>query len=759
MMLNRLLLSVIATAVAALLLFVTSSSAHADDKEFTFDADSTVILGQSQAEAKKNPSTLGRFWQGVTKVFQDDTPHNNHRHTAPMVVHPPIPTQPPKPPTAAEIQQAATPSQGQQRSTVGNNTPQPRAGTATTTPRVSSDGEENENDDEASNLERMRRMRTVFVSSPATKQAAEVTRQQSHVLTSTMEVPPTPTFDIETNPKNFTGGINDFPELPLIPDSFAVLDKTVEIAAPAQTIPLIDPVIPDQASDCAAPPSQRTLPSSATVGLGQQRTLQASRSFVSASPKLEFEFEGPKSAVVNQEITQKIWVTNTGDAPAEGVVVKIEIPSWIDVQYMDANKGGWMCLPREDGSGIADLEWKIERIDQGVTYLLIFQSVSRQHRAIEFPVRHDFHRPAIIVRTEVQEPKLEMELIGDNEVLWNDNVVYKLLVHNVGNGNADNIRLELQQTSSEARDCKFDEPLRPGETQELSIEVRAGREQEFVDIAVVASGAHDLRGEIKRRIKVLRPKLDMIVQTDPLHFVDNSAEVTIRVRNIGTADAENIVIRAELPLGAKYVGSSDGGMFSIQQQQNIVERRGRSIPKNDMQTFILVCEPQREGDCRVSVEANESNGSVLAANHSTFLAEAVVDLDLAVNIPKGPIELGQEVEYEVKVTNVGTKAAEDVLISMTFGPQLEPTGVGGYAANEDNGLVTFETIPAILPRQCVTVMVRVKADKTGTAPIRAEVVSTDASGLPAGLEKGFVAQIFSRRTAAASGASQSEVLR
>ena len=59
MMLNRLLFSVIATAVSTLLLFGTSSSTLADEKEFTFDTGSTVILGQSQPETKKNPSPFG----------------------------------------------------------------------------------------------------------------------------------------------------------------------------------------------------------------------------------------------------------------------------------------------------------------------------------------------------------------------------------------------------------------------------------------------------------------------------------------------------------------------------------------------------------------------------------------------------------------------------------------------------------------------------------------------------------------------------
>jgi uncharacterized repeat protein (TIGR01451 family) len=340
-----------------------------------------------------------------------------------------------------------------------------------------------------------------------------------------------------------------------------------------------------------------------------------------------------------------------------------------------------------------------------------------------------------------------MELIGNDEMRWNDVAVYTLFVRNVGNGDAEDIRLELLQTSAEAKDCVFPEPLRPGEEQEMSIQVQARGEQEYIDIAVLAKGSHNVRGEVKRRIQVLRPKMEIRVHSDPLYFVDNSAEITIRVQNVGTADAENVVIRAELPLGARYVSSTEGGLSKIQQQQNIVEWRGKPVARGEVLTLGLVCVPQREGECRVSIEASEpTSGMVLATGSSTFLAEAIVELDLAVIVPKGPIELGREVEYEVHVTNTGTKSADNVEIAMTFGPQLEPTGVsGGEAYSTNDGQVFFEKIPTILPKQNVAVKVAVKAEAVGTAQIRAEVVRTDSNRTPVRLEKGLSAYVFSRQ--------------
>jgi uncharacterized repeat protein (TIGR01451 family) len=323
----------------------------------------------------------------------------------------------------------------------------------------------------------------------------------------------------------------------------------------------------------------------------------------------------------------------------------------------------------------------------------------------------------------------------------------------------------LLQTNSEAAQCGFEEPLCPGEEQPIAISVRAGKEQEYIDIAVQASGAHELKGETKRRIRVLRPKLEMSVQTLELHFVDNPAECTIRVRNTGSADAENVTIRAELPLGAQYVSSSEGGNFATQQQQNVVTWRKQFIARGETLTYALTCLPKREGGCRITVEACDPNGGVMVAGNGSFTAEAVTELDLVVQRPRGHVEQGQEVEYTIEVTNVGTKAAENVEVSMAFGWRegnepvavLEPINFAGNEAFMDNGMVVFEKIPVILPKQCIELKVIAKAEQTGTVQIKTQVCGKDIPGL--GHELSTTVTSRRNRMATASGQSSQNEFR
>ena len=759
-MLNK---TLVLSVIAAALLFNPYSSVTADEKKNFFHIDNTII--RAQGESRKSP--LDQLRNTFGRIFRDDSTEQSTPQRPVQNAPPAIPVSPPKPLTGVEIQQSVTtPGQAQsnpapQRTAPANtgSVPSPRAQTILFDPRINID--EGNDEGESDIFRRMAVLRqTVFTYSDLEKKAIE-SRQVSPVLSPSAA-------QHETG--NVPGEFGGYPIISSPPGGFPNTTTTANTAENTQEAflpPAAGTRIPrndsgDRIFD-VSPPQQQAVSPFNVVDVEPRREQPTKQVLVSSAPQVEIEVKHPPSAVVGQEITCQIQATNVGTTPVERVVVNVEIPSWIEVRLADADEGNAVLRPRNDGSGISDLEWKVNRINSGIANHLVLLLVPLVDRTIELPIQHSVYRAPIISRVDIQKPKLEMELLGSDEVLWNKEEPYVLVVRNTGNGNAENVRLELLQTSApERKATAMERPLRPGEMQEIPLNVKAGRDTEFVDIAVMATGAHDLKGEVQRRIKVLRPKLDMVIQTPPLHFVESPAELFIRVRNTGNADAENVTIRAELPLGAQYESSSEGGITIGSQQQNSVEWRGRTLEIGEMQTFVLTCRPKREGICRVAVEVGEPGGDVLIAKNSTFMAEAVVELDFDVIKPSGPIELGQEVTYTIEVKNVGTKVAENVEVTTMFGSQLEPSAVlGGEAYYTDDGQVLFEKIPGILPGQSVTLKVSVKAKALGTAPIRVEVVRTDAKGASVRLDKGLSAYIFSRQpeTAATVGQTQNEVFR
>jgi hypothetical protein len=244
-----------------------------------------------------------------------------------------------------------------------------------------------------------------------------------------------------------------------------------------------------------------------TLSLFEQPTTKTQnepvkRQVANNTPQLAVEVEKPKTADIGQEIIYRIKVMNTGSVPVERSILYAEIPAWIKVKDMETSNGSVSMLFREEGkSDIVDLTWKMSRpIEPGGIENLVLRIVPQQRRAIEIPISID-----TFAKTETQEPQLKLELLGADEVSSDDNTVYTLLVRNVGKSNVENLKLILQRNgSSEAASCTLSESLRQGESQEISIQVHPGKEQEYIDIAVLAMGSQDLKGEVKRRIRVVR---------------------------------------------------------------------------------------------------------------------------------------------------------------------------------------------------------------------------------------------------------------
>jgi uncharacterized repeat protein (TIGR01451 family) len=503
------------------------------------------------------------------------------------------------------------------------------------------------------------------------------------------------------------------------------------------------PVIPQETETLT--PSQRAAQRIAALDDEQQRE-QERRLIV--SPRIELETETPSKIVVGQEATYRIRVANSGSAPAEQIVLTTEIPSWLEVRQSDASNRKVVSLPRTDNPDMSDLTWKISRLDNGAADLLILRLIPQQRKSVELRFKHDFQRPIAVARVEVQEPKLEMELQGPDEVLWNSDVSYTLLVRNVGNGDAEGVKFKLLQTNLGNHETQEPLLLKPGDVQEIVVKVQTGKQQEHIDIAILATGMYDLKSEVKRRIKVLRPELEIAVQTANVHFVNNPAEFIVRIRNTGSADARNLTIQAELPLGAQYAESSNGG--TLTQQNNIVEWRGKSIPVGAVETLSLVCVPKREGECRLITAVNDPGGE-LATGSGSFEAKAFVEFELKVDKPVVPVELGQEAGYTVHVTNVGTKAAENVEVTMAFGQGLEPMMVTGCEAVLDNGQVIFDKIPTIPAGQSIKLNVKARAEQAGTAKIHVEVTSKD---LDSPLVNILSTSVFSRQRGAAASRTE-----
>ncbi|MDR2706771.1 MAG: DUF11 domain-containing protein [Planctomycetaceae bacterium] len=439
------------------------------------------------------------------------------------------------------------------------------------------------------------------------------------------------------------------------------------------------------------------------------------------SPRLEVEAEGDPRAIVGQEALYRIKIINRGGSPAEQIILTVEIPSWLEIAQPEISAGTTSVVPREGNKELRDFVWKVSRVDAQAEELLVLHLIPQQRKSVDLRIKYDFFKPATIAKIVVQEPILEMELQGPDEVLWGTNVGYKLLVRNSGNGDAENVKLELLQTGSDMKSCELP-VLKAGEEQMIDVEVWTGK-QEHIDINIQATGQYDVSAKVNKRVNVLRPNIVMAVDSPTVQFVGSPAEFQIKVQNVGNAAARDIVLSATIPLGAKFISSTANGELT---PENQIVWKIDSILVGDVFSASVVCEPKREGTCKLETSIGDKSGE-LASCTGSFEAEAIVELKLEVENPQGPIEIGQEAVYTMNVVNRGTKAAENVEIKAAFGGGLEPYGVEGGNAYMSDGQVFFDKIPTITSGQNLVLKVKAKAEKPGNHRIRTEVICAVAN--------------------------------
>jgi len=194
----------------------------------------------------------------------------------------------------------------------------------------------------------------------------------------------------------------------------------------------------------------------------------------------------------------------------------------------------------------------------------------------------------------------------------------------------------------------------------------------------------------------------------------------VQVANMGDAPASNLMIAVALPNGARYLGGIDGGK---QIEGGVAAKIGDLAP-GERRAFTVKCELVVEGRSQVQAQAR-ADGDLTQSAVAITQVETIADLKLTVNDPKGPMPVGDNVTYEIKVKNRGAKAARGVQVIAQFAEGVEPVSTEGGRAQVAPGQVLFYPVPVLEPNEEIVVKVVARGHAPGNHIFRTEVKSQD----------------------------------
>lgn len=440
------------------------------------------------------------------------------------------------------------------------------------------------------------------------------------------------------------------------------------------------------------------------------------------TPIISSDIRGPKQILVGREATYRVRLQNQGQIPAERLVANIRIPAGAEVVGTTTTQG--TIAQPSDLQSAGSIEWQLTRLEAGANEALDIRLVPRSSRPLELGVSWTLAPVGSRAVVEVQEPKLRLHVAGPDEVLYGKPQLYRLTLSNPGTGTAENVKLELMPPGggNQAVTAHTVGDLGPGVSQSIEVELTA-REAGKLFVKAIALAEGGLSADDSKEIFCRKPELEVDWRGPESKFTGTEATHFFRVRNPGTAPAEDVIVTVNLPPGAALVSASEGQTFDAKHDQ-IAWRIGTLGPGDDYY-MELKCRVNTPGKNEMKITAATSAGDLIDTHLAETNVVALADLKLAVSDPPGPVALGAEAIYEIRVTNRGQGSAKDVNVVALFSEGVEPVTVEGAMYSITDGRVSFRAIDDLAPGKDIVLRVRASARQTGTHVFRAEVLCRD----------------------------------
>ena len=496
-----------------------------------------------------------------------------------------------------------------------------------------------------------------------------------------------------------------------------------------------------------------------------------------SAPGIAVRTRGPAVAAVGAAITYRVEVTNTGDLPADGIVIVDEIPA--GTTYLNSTPAGQLTGPA--------VRWEIGRLAPG------------ECRYVELSLRADqagriTNRAAAAAAggleaadaaaTEVsvglpaapslpsappgaapggpaeQRPQLTVNLTGPLQATVGQEVTFELTIANVGWTTATGIVIRDQLDPGlfhEKADAnrvirRAIRDLAPGQSERVLIVLRvdsAGRLCHTVEV----TAAGGFRTTVSKCITATGvgagvPAAPGIGPAPPEKAPAPAALVSIRISTAAVKDRQgdflvevaNLTRQTLSDVQVRHYFDPVLEVKGARGQQVFIEADGAAVwtiptlSPGATQSVTIVCDCLKPVD-RVSVRVRAvSQGKLLGEQQASLPlgqaapAPGATGLRISMTATTEPVRSGREFTYVIEISNQGTTAESQVDLSVTLpkelipaplgttGPTLEPDGAASPRRPDIQGqTIRFATVAKLAARQVARYRVGAQATTVATS--------------------------------------------
>lgn len=433
---------------------------------------------------------------------------------------------------------------------------------------------------------------------------------------------------------------------------------------------------------------------------------------------LVVETHGPARTVIRKKALYKIVLRNPSNTPAKSVLVDLSVkPEMAEIVGTEAKSAGTVL--QEEGQVYA-MQWKVPEVAPRSAEEITLALVPHQGDPFNLGIQVTQAAFEAKAAVHVAEPKLNMELSGPKEVFYGKQEIFRLVLHNPGDADAEDVTLSLAAANPGEQPPPPTQlgDLKAGAKKVVELELTA-RKSGHLNIKAETTAFGGLKAVVDESILIRKAELEVAVGGPKYRYAGTEAEYGVTLDNPGNTSAHNLQVVALVPEGASFVSGSQGAEFDAERRK--VVWRVAELPAEKQHELNFVCRLSKPGLANIQAAAMADGGLKNAGSTETKV-DTIADLNLEVRDPRGPIPVEKPITYEIIVSNEGTKTAKNIEVVGVFSSGLKPVPAQSQGTYEIIGAqVRFPMIDSLAPGKETTLKVQASASTSGNHVFRSEL--------------------------------------
>ncbi|MEE8104966.1 MAG: hypothetical protein V3T86_05475 [Planctomycetota bacterium] len=336
---------------------------------------------------------------------------------------------------------------------------------------------------------------------------------------------------------------------------------------------------------------------------------------------------------------------------------------------------------------------------------------------------------ALVARTMITLPKLELEKSAADKVVLVDGVTYTYTIVNAGTGTAREVKIEdvlpTGITTSDGQEVVMIDvgALTAGQTRSFTVMCKAAKRGDYSSAARATAfgGLEAATGTVT--VSVTMPELSIVSETPERAAIGQKFQHRITVKNTGDGPSRKTVVEATVPPATDFISADSEGRI----EGGAVRWHLGTIEAGESKTVTLDLRARIGGEALVNASATGHGSEATSAEpaRTELYGIATIDMDVADNAD--PIEVGQNVTYTIRVTNQGTAPATNLKIRCNLEAGMTYVSATGASGAAEGDAISFEAIPELAPKATIEWQVVIQATKAGEVRFNVQLSSDQFS--------------------------------